>query len=102
MSGDWDGNKVDFSFMRFLYNNLIALSMLVVSFIHILLGVSNSEALLKELIFFKITDGRGMRVCNIAVGLCVGSMCSIFLHHYHLRADPKSFRCFNFLFCLGG
>lgn len=102
LPGDWNGEKIDFSFRRFLVNNYVSLSMLIVSFIHILLGISNDEFLLKELIFFKITDGKGMRVCNIAVGLCVGSMCNFFINHRHLRTNPKSFGCFNFLFCIGG
>lgn len=101
LPGDWDGEQVNFSMRQFLLNNYVSFSMLVVSFIHILLGISNDQFLLKELIFFKITDGNGMRVCNIAVGLCVGSMSNFLLNHRHLRTNPKSFRCFNFLFCLG-
>lgn len=100
LDGFYDKKIVNFSIRRYIYNNYVALSMLIVSLIHILLFLNNNDFLIRELIFFKITDGKFMRVCNLSVGLCVGALSNFFINHRYFTKQPHKFHCLNFLFCL--
>ena len=96
IDGEWDGRQIIFSLKRYIFNRFVAISMIIVSTVHLVLFLFNNEFLLNEFIFFNITDGKALRICNLGVGLCIGSLSN--LGTDHSRDDPKSFKCLNFLF----